>query len=99
SALRPGPYLLAVRANGFQQARREGLTLHIQDRINEDVTLPVGTSDQTVVVTGEVSLVNTETAAVGTVVGRDFVANMPLNGRSIQSLITLTPSVVVTNVT
>ncbi len=98
SALRPGSYTLAVRAIGFQQARREGLVLHVHDRISQGVTLPVGSSEQTVVVTGEAPLLNAESAAVGTVVGRDFVANMPLNGRSIQSLITLTPSVVVTSV-
>ena len=98
SALRPGPYRLTVRAAGFQQAVREGLVLHVQDRVSEDLTLLVGSSDQVVVVSGEAPLVNTETAAVGTVVERQFVANMPLNGRSIQSLITLTPSVVVTNV-
>ena len=98
-ALRPGPYRLTVRATGFQQARRDGLVLHVQDRVTEDVSLPVGSSEQTVVVSGEASLVNAESAAVGTTVQRDFVANMPLNGRSIQSLITLTPSVVVTNVT
>jgi hypothetical protein len=98
SALRPGPYVLTVRAAGFQTARREGLVLHLQDRLSQDVTLVVGSSEQTVSVSAEASLVNTESAAVGTVVDRDFVANMPLNGRSIQSLITLTPSVVVTNV-
>src|SRR5688572_30107515 len=44
SALRPGPYRLAVRAAGFQQAVREGLALHVQDRVSEDLTLPVGSS-------------------------------------------------------
>ena len=42
SALRPGPYQLAVRASGFQQARREGLVLHTQDRINQDINADRG---------------------------------------------------------
>ena len=96
--LHPGSYKLAVRAQGFEQVIREDLHLHVEDRVDQDVTLPVGSINQTVVVTGEPALVNTENAAVGTVVGRDFDGNMPLNGRSIQSLITLTPSVVITPV-
>src|SRR5580704_17368888 len=42
SALPPGPYNLVVRAPGFQQVKREGLVLHVQDRINENVTPPIG---------------------------------------------------------
>ncbi len=49
SALLPGPYRLAVRAAGFQQAVREGLNLHVQDRIGQDISLAVGSSDQKVV--------------------------------------------------
>ena len=41
-------------------------------------------------------MVNTESAAVSTVVNRQFAENLPLNGRSFQSLIDLTPGVVVT---
>src|SRR5579862_5385154 len=98
SVLSPGSFRLTVRSTGFQQVQRDDLVLHVQDRISANVALPIGSSDQTVIVTGESSLVNTESAVVGTVVSRDFVANLPLNGRSIQSLITLTPGVVVTNV-
>src|SRR6202035_4347553 len=39
-------------------------------------------------------LVNTESAAVSTVVDQAYVKNMPLNGRSFQDLILLTPGVV-----
>ena len=41
-------------------------------------------------------LVNTESATVSTVVDRTFVENLPLNGRSFQTLIMLAPGVVVT---
>ena len=42
------------------------------------------------------SLVNTESGAVSTVIDRTFVDNLPLNGRSFQTLISLTPGVVLT---
>jgi len=47
-------------------------------------------------VTGGAPLVNTQDATVSTVVDRNFAENLPLNGRSFQSLIQLTPGVVVT---
>ncbi len=55
--------------------------------------MKVGDVSETVNVTGEEPLIN-ESPAVGTIVDRQFVANIPLNGRSFQSLITLTPGVV-----
>src|SRR5262249_50285307 len=39
---------------------------------------------------------NTESATVSTVINRTFVENLPLNGRSVQTLIQLTPGVVMT---
>jgi hypothetical protein len=40
------------------------------------------------------SLLNTTDASVSTVIDRKFVENMPLNGRSFQDLISMTPGVV-----
>src|SRR5215467_14441757 len=56
----------------------------------------VGSASESIVVEGGAPLVNTESATVSTVVDRTFVENIPLNGRSFQTLITLTPGVVVT---
>ena len=49
-------------------------------------------------VDGGAPLVNTESATVSTVVDRQFAENLPMNGRSFQTLIELTPGVVVTQV-
>jgi len=43
-----------------------------------------------------VAKVNTTDATVSTVIDRNFAENLPMNGRSFQSLIQLTPGVVVT---
>src|SRR5262249_14799366 len=50
---------------------------------------------QTITVEAGAPLVNNESGAVSTVVDRAFVENLPLNGRSFQTLIMLTPGVVV----
>src|SRR5579883_2544000 len=55
SSLPPGTYTLTAKAPGFQQIKQEGLTLHVQDRVGQNITLPVGSSEQTVTVVAEAS--------------------------------------------
>ncbi len=49
---------------------------------------------QSITVNSQPALLNSVDPAVSTVVDQQFVQNMPLNGRSFQSLIALTPGVV-----
>jgi hypothetical protein len=58
-----------------------------------NLTLVVGSTKETVTVQGGQELLNTTDAAVSTVIGRQTVENMPLNGRSFQSLLDLMPGV------
>src|SRR5262249_44806334 len=53
-------------------------------------------TSQTVTVEAGTPLVNTESATVSTVVDRTLIDSLPLNGRSFQTLVTLTPGVVLT---
>ena len=92
-SLPPGPYQLVVRAQDFQENVIERLVLHVQDRVSQDIALQIGSVAQTFTVNAERQPVNTQDAAVGTVVERQVVENMPLNGRSFQELITLSPGV------
>jgi len=92
--LQPGRYRLIVRKEGFNQIVKTEIILHVQDTLAENFILQIGSVDQSITVVAEDGLVSTESAAVGTVIDRQFVENMPLNGRSFQSLILLTPGVV-----
>ena len=69
--------------------------LNVGDDVTVKVLLKVGGIDQTFTVTAERSLASTS-PSVATIVDRQFAANLPLNGRSFQSLISMTPGVVVT---
>src|SRR5205807_2448125 len=70
------------------------VVLHVQDADAIGFTLPIGPMSETVTVEGGASLINTESAAVSTVIDRKFVENLPLNGRSFNTLMLLTPGVV-----
>jgi hypothetical protein len=94
SDLPPGPYRLQVSMVGFKTLIKPDITLNVQDALSINFTLPIGALSETVTVEGGASLVNTDSAAVSTVVDQTFVKNMPLNGRSFQDLILLTPGAV-----
>jgi Carboxypeptidase regulatory-like domain/TonB dependent receptor len=93
-SVQPGQYHMAIRKAGFRQIEFVGLVVNVQDHIEKNFQLQVGSVSETVTVTGGAPLVNTEDASVSTVVDRNFAENLPMNGRSFQTLIELTPGVV-----
>src|SRR5215813_96657 len=95
SLLPPGAYTVRAQHDGFMVIQIDKVVLNVGDQKSIPIQLKTGDIKETVNITGEAPLIN-ESPAVATVVDRQFVANMPLNGRSFQSLITLTPGVVVT---
>jgi Carboxypeptidase regulatory-like domain/TonB dependent receptor-like, beta-barrel len=94
--LPPGAYRIEIEKPGFRTLARPDVILHVQDALEIDFQLSLGESRDTVMVEGGAPLVNTESATVSTVVDRAFVDDLPLNGRSFQTLILLTPGVVPT---
>src|SRR5215469_10782737 len=97
STVRPGHYRIEVRKQGFKNIALTDLTVNVQDVLSRNFKMQLGAVGETVTVNGSAATVNTISAAVSTVVDNQFVENMPLNGRSLQSLIALTPGVVFTS--
>jgi hypothetical protein len=94
--LPPGSYRLEIEKPGFKKLIKPDVILHVQDALAIDFELTLGSASDSVTVEAGAPLVNTESATVSTVVDRTFVEDIPLNGRSFQTLIFLTPGVVVT---
>jgi hypothetical protein len=99
SSLPPGVYRMQVSKPGFKTIVRPDIILNVQDAVSINFTLPIGAVSVTVTVEGGAPLINTQAATVSTVVDRQFAENLPLNGRSFQSLIYLTPGTVATTST
>ena len=93
--LPPGPYRLQVSKTGFKTLIKPDIVLNIQDALSINFTLPVGAAFDSVTVEAGAPLINTESAAVGTVINRKFVETLPLNGRSFNTLLQLTPGVTI----
>ncbi len=96
SNLPPGPYRLQVSKIGFKALIKPNIVLNVQDALAINFTLPIGAASEVVTVQGGAPLINTQDGAVSTVVDRQFAEKLPLNGRSFQTLIELTPGVVPT---
>jgi hypothetical protein len=94
SILPPGQYLVQVSKPGFKTLIKPGITLNVQSAVVLNFTLPVGATSENVTVEAGTSTINTTDASVSTVIDKKFVENMPLNGRSFQDLISMTPGVV-----
>ena len=94
--LPPGHYHVQVSKPGFKTIIKADVVLNVQSALALNFTLPVGATSESVTVGSASAPINTTDASVSTVIDREFVENMPLNGRSLQSLISIAPGVVQT---
>ncbi|MGH9452734.1 MAG: carboxypeptidase regulatory-like domain-containing protein, partial [Terriglobia bacterium] len=96
-SLPPGSYNVSFEKSGFTSAVFNGITLQVDQKASLPATLKVGSTTQQVVVTGQVPIVNTQSATVGTVIDTRQVVDLPLNLREFGSLATLVPGAVTDN--
>jgi hypothetical protein len=94
--LPPGPYRLEIEKRGFKKLIKPDVVLHVQDALAIDFEMRIGEVTESITAEAGAPLLSTDSATVSTVVDRTFVEDVPLNGRSFQTLIMLTPGVVVT---
>ena len=90
----PGQYRIDVEKQGFKHFVRTPVTVEVQQSTHIDVALQVGEVSQVVEVTSEVPLLQSETSSLGQVVEQRKADELPLNGRNIFNLITVSPAAV-----
>ncbi len=94
--LPPGTYKLIAQRKGFAGVEIPNIVLHASDQRVLNIKLKIGQASQMMKI--EASVVALDTSpSVSTSVDRNFVNNLPLNGRSFQSLLLMTPGVVMAN--
>lgn len=96
--LPPGRYTLTAQRGGFATVEVRNIVLNVGDRLSYRINLRVGEVGESVTVVDAVSrgVERSASSSVSTVVNRQFVENLPLNGRSFQSLFELAPGAVLT---
>ena len=96
--LPPARYNVTVQRPGFTPVEVRNVTLNTGDQLSLRIKLKVGQIGESVTTIAEFSEVR-NSPSVSTVIDRDFVSNLPLNGRSFQSLFELAPGVVISRST
>ena len=95
--LRAGVYRLEVEKAGFKKAARDNIRIAVGAIIGLDLALEVGETSQTVEVTAEAPLLQSENATVATSVNPRSYLDLPIpigsGGRSVERFISLAPGV------
>src|SRR5262245_29392494 len=86
-----GPQEVRAEKSGFRAAVRTGVNLVVGQEAVVDLKLDIGQVAQEVTVSVDTPLVDATTANVSGLVGERQIKELPLNGRSFDSLITLNP--------
>jgi Carboxypeptidase regulatory-like domain len=92
-ALKPGPYSLEVEASNFKKLTRSGIVAQVEDRIDIDLKLEIGSTTESVTVTVESPLLRTEDAQTGEVIDYQMIQDLPQYNRNPLTLITLSGDV------
>lgn len=88
-----GQYTLEAKAAGFKTYQQAGITLEVAQRLRLDIRMDIGNVSESVTVTAEIPRVQTEDSALGAVVERKRIEELPLNGRHVFNLVKIVPGV------
>src|SRR5580693_6065790 len=89
-----GQYRIDVEKQGFKHFDRPNVIVQVQQDTHVDAALTVGQVSETVEVTSEAPPLQAETSSLGQVVEQRKANELPLNGRNIFNLITVSPAAV-----
>src|SRR5580700_7382881 len=92
--LSPGVYKIRAEAKGFKSVERLNLELEVAKDVRIDLTLQPGQVSETVIVSGEVPLLDTTSSTLGGTLSNQTINDLPLNGRNYENLLQLRPGVV-----
>ena len=91
--LPPGRYSVTIEAKGFKKVVYGSVALAAGDRAREDGKMQTGSTEETVEVSAAPPLLQTDSAAVSSVVTEHSVEALPLNGRNFVNLVQIQPGV------
>lgn len=93
-SLLPGMYQITVEKAGFKRETVASVQVEVQAAVRADAVLQVGEVSQSVEVSAQSPLLQTEQSSLSSVVEGRTVEDMPLNGRNVLNLVALVPGVV-----
>jgi carboxypeptidase family protein/TonB-dependent receptor-like protein len=97
ASLPVGTYVVRAELSGFRASNTAPITLEARQVARLDFKMAVGAVEETVQVSGEAPILQTETTSVGEVISGNTVQQLPLNGRNTSQLTLLLPGTMTYN--
>ncbi|MFT4112657.1 TonB-dependent receptor domain-containing protein [Silvibacterium sp.] len=94
-----GNYAVSAEAPGFGKVTKDNIQIDVTSKVNLNFSLKPGAAPETVTVSSNAVGLNTEDASGGTVMDPEKIQNLPLNGRQVYMLLSLTPGTKFTTTT
>ncbi len=91
--LKPGKYEVSVSAKGFAKFDQKNIPVLVGQVLTINAELPLAGGQDTVTVTGEAPLLDTEKVGQSQEIGQELLASLPINGRRFDNVVLLTPNV------
>ena len=93
--LSPGNYTLTVESKGFKKAARTALELVANDKLAlGNIVLEVGATTDTVTITAEATLVQSESAERSLAIQGEIIRSIAVNGRGFTPLASIVPGII-----
>jgi hypothetical protein len=89
--LMPGTYSMTASLKGFRE-KNVLVRISVGHTTSQDLTLEVATSQDIVNVDAKIALLRPEESSASSVVDRNLIDGLPLNGRKYTNFVTLTPN-------
>ncbi|HVD92257.1 MAG TPA: carboxypeptidase regulatory-like domain-containing protein [Vicinamibacterales bacterium] len=91
--LNPGTYTVSAELSGFKKVVRPGISVSIGDKLDVNMTLEIGSMEETVSVTAESPMLATTSGSTGQVIGEKVISMMPLSDGNPFALARLAPGI------
>jgi hypothetical protein len=98
-SLEPGIYKITVRHPGFRTLIRLGVRVDLAQPVRVDFNLPLGSMQESITVEDSPAVSLQEDTAVSTLITQDQIDHIPLNGRSLTTLLEFAPGTIITPAT
>ncbi len=86
-----GNYSVSATKQGFERTIQQNVDVAVNQSVRVDLLLKLGSTSETVEVTGAAPLLQTETSSLGTIETEKRISDLPLNGRNFIQLAYLGP--------
>ncbi len=97
TALTAGRYSVTVSKDGFATYGIPEIVLQVDQNATANAQMQVGTVSESINVVGQVAAVDTRNSTLNTVITKEMVTDLPLNGRNVLQLLRVTPGTLTTS--